>query len=269
MSLSPGTTVGPYTIVSKLGEGGMGEVYRATDSRLGRDVALKVLPDDVAGDQDRRARFEREAKALAALNHFNIAQVYGLEDRAIVMELLEGETLRDRLRAGTMPVRKAIDYAIQIARGLAASHERGIIHRDLKPENIFIVNDGHAKILDFGLVREAVREESGQTMTREGTAPGVVMGTTGYMSPEQVRGAAIIRAGRGLRGARRGRQQDPDFRQRRPCAALARRWAGDRLPGRGPRVDERTGAKHRSRTGVRRTETAVRVDTNRVGGARL
>jgi Tol biopolymer transport system component len=169
----------------------MGEVYRATDSRLGRDVALKVLPDDVAGDQDRRARFEREAKALAALNHFNIAQVYGLEDRAIVMELLEGETLRDRLRAGTMPVRKAIDYAIQIARGLAAAHERGIIHRDLKPENIFIVNDGHAKILDFGLVREAVREESGQTMTREGTAPGVVMGTTGYMSPEQVRGAAI------------------------------------------------------------------------------
>ncbi len=191
MSLQPGTTIGPYTIVSKLGEGGMGEVYRATDSRLGRDVALKVLPDDVAADPERRARFEREAKTLAALNHFNIAQVYGFEDRAIVMELLEGETLRDRLNAGQLSIRKAIDYGIQIARGLAAAHERGIIHRDLKPENIFIVTDGHAKILDFGLAREAVREESGQTMTREGTAPGVVMGTTGYMSPEQVRGAAV------------------------------------------------------------------------------
>ncbi|MFM8533083.1 MAG: protein kinase domain-containing protein [Acidimicrobiia bacterium] len=191
MSLQPGTTIGPYTIVSKLGEGGMGEVYRATDSRLGRDVALKVLPDDVAGDQDRRARFEREAKALAALNHFNIAQVYGFEDRAIVMELLVGETLRDRLNAGQLPIRKASDYGIHIARGLAAAHERGIIHRDLKPENIFIVTDGHAKILDFGLAREAVREESGQTMTREGTSPGVVMGTAGYMSPEQVRGAAV------------------------------------------------------------------------------
>lgn len=191
MSLQPGNTIGPYTIVSKLGEGGMGEVYRATDPRLGRDVALKVLPDDVAADPERRARFEREAKALAALNHFNIAQVYGFEDRAIVMELLEGETLRERLEAGRLSVRKAIDYGIQIARGLAAAHERGIIHRDLKTENIFIVSDGHAKILDFGLAREAAKEASGATMTREGTAPGIVMGTTGYMSPEQVRGAVV------------------------------------------------------------------------------
>lgn len=156
MSLQSGATIGPYTIVSKLGEGGMGEVYRATDARLGRDVALKVLPQDVAADDDRRARFEREAKALAAINHFNIAQVYGIEgpstgagQSAIVMELLEGETLRDRLNSGTLPVRKAIDYGVQIARGLAAAHERGVIHRDLKPENIFIVTDGHAKILDF------------------------------------------------------------------------------------------------------------------------
>lgn len=191
MSLQPGTILGHYTIVSKLGEGGMGEVYRATDARLGRDVALKVLPGDVAGDADRRARFEREAKALAALNHFNIAQVYGFEDNAIVMELLEGETLRDRLNAGALSVRKAIDYGVQIARGLAAAHERGIIHRDLKPENIFIVSDGHAKILDFGLAREAANDTSAHTMTREGTAPGVVMGTTGYMSPEQVRGGAV------------------------------------------------------------------------------
>ncbi len=191
MSLQPGTTIGPYTIVSKLGEGGMGEVYRATDPRLGRDVALKVLTADVAGDADRRARFEREAKALAALNHFNIAQVYGVEDGALVMELLEGETLRDRLNAGALSVRKAIEYGVQIARGLAAAHERGIVHRDLKPENIFIVSDGHAKILDFGLAREVASDTSGHTMTREGTAPGVVMGTTAYMSPEQVRGAAV------------------------------------------------------------------------------
>lgn len=191
MTLPSGATIGPYTIVSKLGEGGMGEVYRATDTRLGRDVAVKVLPKDVAGDDDRRMRFEREAKALAAINHFNIAQVYGFEDGAIVMELLEGETLRDRLNAGTLPVRKAIDYGAQIARGLAAAHERGVIHRDLKPENIFIVTDGHAKILDFGLAREVEHDRSGQTMTREGTAPGVIMGTSGYMSPEQVRGAAV------------------------------------------------------------------------------
>src|SRR5215217_6222957 len=148
MSLQPGASVGGYTIVSKLGEGGMGEVYRATDSRLGRDVANKILPDAVASDPDRRARFEREAKALAALNHFNIAQVYGFEGAAIVMELLEGHTLRDRLEDGALPLRKALDFGAQIARGLAAAHERGIIHRDLKPENIFIVNDGQIKILD-------------------------------------------------------------------------------------------------------------------------
>jgi eukaryotic-like serine/threonine-protein kinase len=134
VSLKPGTTIGPYTVVSKLGEGGMGEVYRATDARLGRDVALKVLPDEVSGDPDRRSRFDREAEALAALNHFNIAQVYGFEDRAIVMELLEGETLRDRLNVGPLPVRKALDYGIQIARGLAAAHERGRTdHRSPSP----------------------------------------------------------------------------------------------------------------------------------------
>jgi len=155
MSLEPGASFGPYTVVSKLGEGGMGEVYRATDSRLGRDVAIKILPASVADDPDRRARFDREAKALAALNHFNIAQVYGLEGSALVMELLEGQTLRDRLASGALPVRKALDFGGQIARGLAAAHERGIIHRDLKPDNVFIVNDGQIKILDFGLAKLA------------------------------------------------------------------------------------------------------------------
>ena len=190
MSLQPGESLGNYQIVSKLGEGGMGEVYRATDARLGRDVAIKVLPESVANDADRRGRFEREAKALASLNHFNIAQVYGLEGTAIVMELLEGRTLRDRLEGGPLPVRKAIDFGAQIARGLAAAHERGIIHRDLKPDNIFVVNEGQIKILDFGLARQA-SDALEATVTGKGTAPGVVLGTAGYMSPEQVRGQVV------------------------------------------------------------------------------
>jgi WD40 repeat protein/predicted Ser/Thr protein kinase len=191
MSLAPGTALGSYKIVSAIGAGGMGEVYRATDTRLGRDVALKVLPASFANDPDRRARFEREAQALAALNHFNIAQIYGLEGDALVMELLEGQTLRDRLNSGPLTQRKAIEYGAQIARGLAAAHDRGIIHRDLKPENIFIVTDGSIKILDFGLAR---LEPSGHTHTASGhlsTAPGAVMGTAGYMSPEQVRGLPV------------------------------------------------------------------------------
>jgi serine/threonine protein kinase len=192
MSLNPGQTLGGYTIVAKLGEGGMGEVYRATDARLGRDVAIKVLPDSVAADEGRRARFEREAKALAALNHFNIAQVYGSEGTAIVMELLEGQTLRERLKDGGLPVRKALDFGAQIARGLAAAHERGIIHRDLKPENIFVVNNGQIKILDFGLARQVTEAVAdGATATADGTAPGMVLGTAGYMSPEQVRGQTV------------------------------------------------------------------------------
>ena len=191
MSLAPGTTIGSYKIVSAIGAGGMGEVYRATDTRLGRDVAIKVMPASFAADTDRRARFEREAQALAALNHFNIAQIYGLEDGALVMELLEGETLRDRLANGPLPARKAIEFGAQIARGLAAAHDRGIIHRDLKPENLFIVTDGHIKILDFGLARQQASGLS-ETMTgHPSTAPGAVLGTVGYMSPEQVRGQAV------------------------------------------------------------------------------
>ena len=153
MALSLGTRLGGYEIVTLLGAGGMGEVYRARLTRLGRDVAIKILPDAFARDPDRLARFEREARTLASLNHPNIAQVYGFEDRALVMELLDGETLRDRLTEGALAGRKAIEYATQIARGLAAAHDRGIVHRDLKPENIFVLPDGQVKILDFGLAR--------------------------------------------------------------------------------------------------------------------
>jgi Tol biopolymer transport system component len=205
MPLPTGTRIGAYEIVDTIGAGGMGEVYRGRDARLGRDVAIKVLPAAFARDPDRLARFEREARTLGALNHPNVAHVYGFEEFtgevgptfALVMELLEGETLRERLRsAGTagLPVRKAVENASQIARGLAAAHERGLVHRDLKPENVFVLRDGQVKILDFGLARMAGPEQSAtDTMTRPTprTDPGTVMGTVGYMAPEQVRGAVV------------------------------------------------------------------------------
>src|SRR5271155_258650 len=198
MNLSSGTKLGPYEIVSLLGSGGMGEVYRARDSRLRRDVAIKVLPQALSLDADRMRRFEQEALATAALNHPNILAVFDIGTSEgspyVVSELLEGETLRERLRSGSIPVRKALDYALQIAHGLAAAHEKGIIHRDLKPENLFITKDGRVKILDFGLAK-LTQAESGDhtsmpTMTHA-TEAGVVMGTAGYMSPEQVRGTAV------------------------------------------------------------------------------
>jgi len=155
VALSAGTRLGPYEILSPLGAGGMGEVYRARDSRLDRDVAVKVLPESLLEDDEARARFEREAKAVAALSHPNILAIYdfGREGGTAyaVMELLEGETLRDRLDAGAMAQRKALDYALQIAQGLAAAHDRGIVHRDLKPQNVFVTRDGLLKIFDFGL----------------------------------------------------------------------------------------------------------------------
>jgi eukaryotic-like serine/threonine-protein kinase len=197
--LNPGTKIGPYEILSPLGAGGMGEVYRARDAKLGRDVAIKVLPSTFAADPDRVARFEREAKAVAALSHPNILAIFDFGEEGdtayAVTELLEGETLRDRLEAGPLPVRKALEVAVQIARGLGAAHDKGIVHRDLKPENLFLTKDGHVKILDFGLARVGgpSPSDSGKTMTTppEGvTGPGVVLGTVGYMSPEQVRGSA-------------------------------------------------------------------------------
>jgi serine/threonine protein kinase/tetratricopeptide (TPR) repeat protein len=198
MPLSAGTRLGPYEILSPLGAGGMGEVYRARDSRLDRDVAVKVLPESLLADADALAWFEREAKAVAALSHPNILAIhdFGREGGIAyaVMELLEGETLRDRLDAGAIPQRRALDYALQIAQGLAAAHDRGIVHRDLKPQNVFLTRDGLVKILDFGLAKglpgpPGAEDETKPSSGASPTRPGVILGTVGYMSPEQVRGA--------------------------------------------------------------------------------
>jgi serine/threonine protein kinase len=192
MSIPAGTRLGPYEIVSLIGVGGMGEVYRAKDTRLGRDVAIKVLPESFAADHDRRARFEREAQAVAALSHPNIVAVFdtGAHDNQVfvVMELLTGQTLRARLANGALPVKKAVDIAVQIARGLGAAHGKGIIHRELKPENVFLLEDGQVKILDFGLARRFGVNDGNDATRTSGTDPGTVMGTLGYMAPEQLRG---------------------------------------------------------------------------------
>jgi len=196
MALNAGTKLGPYEIQSLIGAGGMGEVYRAQDSRLQRTVAIKVLPASYSADRDRLQRFAQEARSAAALNHPNILSIFDIGDHQgspyVVSELLEGETLRDSLKRGHLSLRKAIDYALQVARGLAVAHDKGIVHRDLKPENLFITNDGRVKILDFGLaklIHPELSRESGDAPTIQAvTEPGVVMGTVGYMSPEQVRG---------------------------------------------------------------------------------
>src|SRR5450755_1510285 len=195
MTLAPGARLGPYEILAPLGAGGMGEVYRARDPRLGRDVAIKVLPPSYSADPDRLRRLAQAARAAGLLNHPNVMAVYDVgSDEAgepyVVSELLEGETLRSALAGGTLAPRRAVDYALQIAHGLAAAHEKGILHRDLKPENLFVTNDGRVKILDFGLAKLTQTEgQSGpQTNLPTATEPGVVMGTLGYMSPEQVKG---------------------------------------------------------------------------------
>jgi eukaryotic-like serine/threonine-protein kinase len=199
MTLPRGTRLGPYEILAPIGAGGMGEVYRARDSKLDRDVAIKVLPESVAADPDALARFEREAKAVAALSHPNILAIhdFGMHDGTAyaVMELLEGETLGAMLTAGRIPPKQAVDYALQVARGLSAAHEKGIVHRDLKPENLFVTKDRHVKILDFGLARRVdVFSSDGETTNptvSSHTQPGTVIGTLGYMSPEQVRGFPV------------------------------------------------------------------------------
>jgi serine/threonine protein kinase len=192
-----GSQVGPYKIQSLLGQGGMGEVYRAKDDRLGREVAIKVLPPAFSNDTERVGRFKQEARAAGAINHPNILAIYdvGTQEGApyLVSELLEGKTLRDRLAGKPLSERKALDYALQVARGLAAAHERGIVHRDLKPENLFVTKEDRVKILDFGLAKltRIKGEGAGGTDAPTDVActePGVVMGTVGYMSPEQVRG---------------------------------------------------------------------------------
>jgi eukaryotic-like serine/threonine-protein kinase len=195
MPLTSGTKLGPYEILSPLGAGGMGEVYRARDTRLGREVAIKVLPEALARDAERLRRFETEARAVAALNHPNILSIHdiGKHDGApyLVSECLEGQSLRQELSGGALPLRRAVEYGTEIAQGLAAAHDKGIIHRDLKPENIFVTRDGRIKILDFGLAKLAKPEASsdeGVTLEAVPTSAGVVLGTVGYMSPEQVKG---------------------------------------------------------------------------------
>ena len=197
MGLSSGTRLGPYEILAPLGEGGMGEVYRARDVRLDRIVAVKVLPERLSGDPDALARFEREAKAVAALSHPNILSLHDVgADRGIsyaVTELLEGETLRERLRDGPLPPARAIGFGAQIAEGLAAAHAKGLIHRDLKPENLFITREGRVKILDFGVAKRTASGLVHADAPTEAmaTEPGVILGTAAYMSPEQVRGKAL------------------------------------------------------------------------------
>jgi serine/threonine protein kinase len=197
-----GQTLAHYEILDKLGSGGMGEVYRARDTKLKRDVAIKVLSQRFAGDRKRMARFEREARVLASLNHPNIAAIYGLEETdgvfALVMELVEGQTLAERIEQGALELEEAIDIATQIAAGLDAAHAKGIIHRDLKPANVMITEDGTVKVLDFGLAKaleddapESVDDSNSPTLSRAATQAGVLLGTAGYMSPEQARGKPV------------------------------------------------------------------------------
>ncbi len=276
MAIAAGTRLGPYEMLSRLGAGGMGEVYRARDRKLDRDVAIKVLPQSVAADPDTLARFEREAKAVAALSHPNILSIFdfGNQDGVAyaVMELLEGETLRGKLDAGPIPQKQAVDYALQVAKGLSAAHEKGIVHRDLKPENLFVTRDGHLKILDFGLAKrvEAVapgKETSAPTGSGH-TEPGTVMGTVGYMSPEQVKGlpgrpplghllvrgdplrAALGQEGVQARDERRDDGGDPARRTAGAVGVGAKHLSGSRphrqaLPGEGPGASVPVGQRHR------------------------
>src|ERR1051326_6797731 len=189
MPISPGIRLGPYEILAPIGAGGMGEVYRARDTRLNRDVAVKILPAEVSDDPGRRQRFELEARAVAGLNHPNIVAIYEVGENYIVSEFIDGESLR----GAKFGLRKTIDIAVQIASGLAAAHDAGIIHRDLKPGNILLTHDGRAKILDFGLAKVTaprISATSDETLTVR-TEPGIVMGTVGYMSPEQIRGLEL------------------------------------------------------------------------------
>src|SRR5271154_687042 len=203
MPLQKNTRLGSYEILTPIGAGGMGEVYRARDSKLGRDVALKVLPDAFARDADRIARFQREAKVLASLNHSNIATIHGLEDsgktHALVMELVEGPTLADRIMLGPIPMDEALQIARQICEALEYAHERGIVHRDLKPANIKVTNDDAVKVLDFGLAKAiegdaaSIDISTSPTISRMATLAGVLLGTAAYMSPEQAKGKSVDR----------------------------------------------------------------------------
>src|SRR4051812_29705209 len=187
----PGTRLGPYEIIEPIGRGGMGEVYRAHDARLKRKVAIKIVGSGASADPAMRERFDREARAVAALSHPNILAIYDVGDHEgipyIAVELLDGDTLRAHIEGSPLPLSTVLDYALQIGRGLAAAHDRGIVHRDLKPENVFVTRDRQVKLLDFGLATEPAEGAGDETTRLERTA-GLVMGTAGYMSPEQARG---------------------------------------------------------------------------------
>src|SRR5262245_7798380 len=205
MAVTPGMRIGSFTVEGPLGAGGMGEVYRARDSKLERDVALKILPESFSIDQDRRTRFTREAQLLASLNHPNIAAIYGIEEsegvHALVLELVDGSTLAERIALGAIPWRDAVQMARQIAVALDVAHDRSIIHRDLKPANIKLTEDGTIKVLDFGLAKALNPSSSGAfvdpanspTLTLRGTQAGVILGTAAYMAPEQARGRIVDR----------------------------------------------------------------------------
>ncbi len=202
MALAVGSRLGHYDVTALIGEGGMGQVYQATDTTLNRQVALKILPEAFATDPDRLARFQREAQVLASLNHPNIGGIHGLEEsdgiRALVLEYIEGPTLADRIAQGPIPIDEALPIAKQIAEALEAAHEAGVIHRDLKPANIKVRDDGTVKVLDFGLAKALDTSPQGDpsqspTLTAAATQMGVIMGTAAYMSPEQARGKPVDR----------------------------------------------------------------------------
>jgi eukaryotic-like serine/threonine-protein kinase len=203
MALSAGTKLGQYEIVGLIGAGGMGEVYRATDTKLGRSVAIKILPEAFARDADRVSRFQREAQMLAALNHSNIAAIYDVqeanESRFLIMELVEGETLADRIKRGPIPVDEALQIGSQICEALEAAHEKGIVHRDLKPANVKVLPDGKVKVLDFGLAKAIENSapnramSNSPTLSMAATNAGIILGTAAYMSPEQAKGKVVDR----------------------------------------------------------------------------
>jgi serine/threonine-protein kinase len=197
--MTPPPNIAHYRITARIGEGGMGVVCRATDTKLNRDVAIKILPDSFATDRDRVTRFEREAKVLAALNHPNIAHIYGVEERALIMELVEGPTLAERIALGPVPLDEALAIARQIAEALEYAHEKGVVHRDLKPANIKVNAAGTVKVLDFGLAKALANDPapgnpaSSPTLTMDATVAGFIAGTPAYMSPEQAKGKPVDR----------------------------------------------------------------------------
>ncbi len=195
LTLQPGTRIGHYEIVTAIGKGGMGEVWKARDTKLRRDVAIKALPNTAAQDPARLIRLEREAALLATLNHPHIATIHGLEQQdgtsVLVLELVEGNTLEDRLRRGAIPIEEALTLALQLAQALEAAHEKDIIHRDLKPSNIKITPDKRIKVLDFGIAKALATSDDNETMTVNPTREGTIIGTPAYMSPEQARGEAV------------------------------------------------------------------------------